>query len=491
MKNKIVWRLSGYFVAALFIFSLIMSGIFIALFRTYTIELKKDELEQRAIKISETLSSVTTSGVENVKGEKYGTYMKFLNVNATSDVWIVDENLNIITYGMGRHLPSTTTELPADAKQIVDEIFTGKTEFSQSFSTLLDTPSLTVGTPIKSENGDIIGVVLLHSPVNGIDLAITNGIFILIISIGIALLIAVLFSVGLSFSFTKPLKRINLTAIQLIEGDYSVKTGITQKDEIGTLAGNMDILAKRLYEASKESDKLEGLRRDFVANISHELRTPVTVIHGSLEALNDGVVADEIQIKEYYAQMLSESKHLQRLISDLLDLSRLQNTDFQLKMSEVNLSDVLTDAIRSARSLAKEKNIDISFYNQAEKYDIFGDYGRLRQMIMIILDNAVKFSSEKGHIDIKLIKDKELVLSIRDKGPGIPQQDLPYIFDRFYKTKSEENKTGTGLGLAIAKQIAVRHNIKIEAVSEQNKGTEFIFKFIPLKENSKSNFSGI
>lgn len=481
MKNKIVWKLSGYFISALFIFSLIMSGIFIALFRAHTIELKKNELEQRATKISETLSSVTTSGVDNVKGEKYGTYMKFLNINAMSDIWIVDENLNIITYGMGRHLPTTTTELPADAKQIVDEIFTGKTEFSQSFSTLLDTPSLTVGTPIKSENGDIIGVVLLHSPVEGIDLAISNGIFVLIVSIGIALLIAVLFSIGLSFGFTKPLKKLNLTAIQLTEGDYGVKTGITQKDEIGTLAGNMDILAERLYDASKKSERLEGLRRDFVANISHELRTPVTVIHGSLEALNDGVVTEEIQIKEYYAQMLSESKHLQRLINDLLDLSRLQNTDFQLKMSEVNLNDVLTDAIRSAKSLAKEKNIDISFYNQAEESDVFGDYGRLRQMIMIILDNAIKFSPENGHIDIKFIKNEDLVLSISDEGFGIPQQDLPYIFDRFYKTKSDDNKTGTGLGLAIAKQIADRHNIKIEVVSEQDKGTEFIFKFIPHK----------
>lgn len=475
MRNKMVWKLSGYFAASLIVFSIIISAIFFAFFRNNTIEIHKAELQERATKISETLSSLTNTNMQKGQNSGYGAYIKFLNDIAMTDVWIVDENLDIITYGMGQHAVTTTNELPDNAKQIVDDVFAGETEFSENFSNLLATPSLTVGTPIKTQDGTIVGVVLLHSPIDGIDLAISKGLLILGYSITIALIITILLSIWLSYSFTKPLKRMNLAAIKLAEGDYTVKTDIKQYDEIGTLANNIDVLAKRLDEASKESEKLEGLRQDFIANISHELRTPIAVIRGSLEALADGVITEEDQVHEYYSQMLSESKHLQTLVSDLLDLSKLQNMDFQLDMSTVSLCDLMSDVVRSAKSLASEKSISILYENTTVNCAISGDYGKLRQMIMIIIDNAIKFSPIGGNINIGLSQRNNLILSIRDEGPGIAPQYLPNIFDRFFKTTSEENKTGTGLGLAIAKQIAQRHNIDLEVFSTLGKGSEFVF----------------
>lgn len=475
MKNKIVWKLSIYFVATLLAFAVIISGIFIYLFQQNTIKVHKNELEQRATKISTTLSSLTKMNIGRGMGG-YGAYIKFLSDVAMSDVWIVDENLNIITSGNSNQTQYTTSELPANAEKIVEEVFSGQTTFSESFSNILDTPTMTVGTPLKDDNGNVVGVVLLHSPVNGTELAIFNGVIILVISIGIALAIAILLSVVFSLTFTKPLKSINHTAIKLAAGDYSVKTNIQQSDEIGTLAMNMDILAKRLDESSKESENLEQLRREFVANISHELRTPVTVIRGSLEALNDGIVTDDIQLKVYYSQMLKESKHLQRLIGDLLDLSRLQNTDFYLEMSQISFCEVLSDVLRSANNLVIEKNIEFVMENTTNNCSVLGDYGRLRQMILIIVENAMKFSPQNGRIYIKLTPDEGLTLSIRDEGIGISKENLPYIFDRFYKSNSEQNINGTGLGLAIAKQIALRHNASIEAYSEIGRGSEFVIK---------------
>ena len=142
--------------------------------------------------------------------------------------------------------------------------------------------------------------------------------------------------------------------------------------------------------------------RDFVANISHELKTPVTVIRGSLEALCDEVVTDSEQIKSYHRQMLNESIYLQRLISDLLDLSKLQNIDFKIEKQELNLCDILSDAIRSAGHLANEKNIEIRQIFDAQSLEVAGDYGRLRQMFLIILDNAVKFSPAGSEINVSL-----------------------------------------------------------------------------------------
>ena len=476
MKNKIVFKLALYFAISLLVFVLIISSVFIYLFKRNTVELNKNELEKRATKISETLSPVM-SGKTKLQGSGYGAYIKFLNDIAMADVWIIDENFDIITSTQGLHAKYSFSELPKNAEIIIKEVFNGKTSFSESFSSLLDTPVITVGVPIISSNDEIIGVVLLHSPIKGINTAISKGIFILVLSMGIALTVAILLSVRFSVIFTKPLNKMNDNTIKLAEGDYSAKNNINQHDEIGTLANNLDILSEKLYLSLKESEKLEQLRRDFVANISHELRTPITVIRGSLEALKDEVVTEEIQVKEYYNQMLNESINLQRLVNDLLDLSRLQNTEFNIEMSEVNICDVVSDVIRSAKNLAHTKNIELVVENPANNCSVQGDYGRLRQMFMTILDNAIKFSPQNGHIYITLSQNDGLYVSIRDEGTGIEKHDLPYLFDRFYKTKAVENTNGTGLGLSIAKQIAIRHNAQISVDSVKGKGSEFIVRF--------------
>ena len=360
-----------------------------------------------------------------------------------------------------------------DGTYDVKEVFKGNTTFSEGFSTLLKTPTLTVGTPIRSGN-KIIGALLLHSKIEGMNEGISQGFKILSISILVALVLSILLSIALAINFTKPLKRMRYSAIQLANGDYTVKTNIKQKDEIGELASTIDVLSEQLEIASNESKKLLKLRQDFVANISHELRTPVTVIRGSLEALCDGIITDPEQIKNYNYQMLNESIFLQRLVNDLLDLSRLQNIDFKIEKQELNLLDVIDDIVRSTKNIAKLKNITIVQEQDNPVFIITGDYGRLRQMFLTILDNAIKFSPKEEIIKISL-KDK--IVSIKDNGIGISKDDLPYIFDRFYKIKSEENKNGTGLGLAIAKQIAERHNITLSVSSKENEFTEFRFKF--------------
>ena len=164
---------------------------------------------------------------------------------------------------------------------------------------------------------------------------------------GTAVLISFFIASGLAERFTKPLGKMKTAALRISGGDYSVKTDVLQGDEISELATALDDMAVKLNVASKESAKLEKLRRDFIANISHELRTPVTVIRGSLEALCDGVVSESQMVEDYHRQMLSESIYLERLVSDLLDLARLQNPDFTMEMSEVNLKDIVQDAVRS------------------------------------------------------------------------------------------------------------------------------------------------
>lgn len=470
-KSKISAKLSMYFAITLLIFAIIIGSVFVILFRNQGLNSHKKELTSQAINISESLSSYLDTNTNNMRG--FPMYLRMIGDVSGTDVWIVDDKQNLITGGRGKRSKDLIyNELPPNAEILIQDSFKGETVFSEDFSNVLNELTLTVGTPIFNDYGEIIGTVLLHSPVQGVNKAISQGITILIISIVLALIASFLLSFALSNYFTKPLSIMKTTALRLANGEYTAKANVKQDDEIGELADTMNILSDRLEEASHESEKLENMRREFVANISHELKTPITVIRGSLEALVDKIITDPLKIEEYHRQMLRESKYLQELVGDLLELSKLQSMDFKIKKEEISICDLLEDAIRSANHLAKKANVKIDYINKAEDCKVSGDYGRMRQMIMIVLDNAIKFSKENDVVEIILENGK---MYIKDNGVGISCEDLPYIFDRFYKSRSEKNKIGTGLGLPIAKKIAQRHDIGLVVESVEGKGSKFIF----------------
>ena len=214
---------------------------------------------------------------------------------------------------------------------------------------------------------------------------------------------------------------------------------------------------------------------------------PITVIRGSIEAICDGIISEPEQLLEYNKQILSDSIHLQRLVNDLIDLTKLQNTDFSIDKSTINLFEIINDAVRSMKQLSTRKGIKINFDIQnidvEESYLFIGAYQRIRQMIIIVLDNAIKFSNENQKIDIFLKKiNQKYELKICDSGKGIDSENIGQIFNRYHKSNTEENKNGMGLGLAIAKEIAIRHNIEILVKSEPNVKTVFTF-LIPVNKS--------
>jgi signal transduction histidine kinase len=221
------------------------------------------------------------------------------------------------------------------------------------------------------------------------------------------------------------------------------------------------------------------MRLDFFANVSHELRTPITVMRAYTETLVDGVVTDGEKLPQYYNRMLSECKTMERLVGDLLTLSKMQNPDFAIEKEPVNVHQVMDDIIRSAGTIAEKKNISIEVIKDQPVLMILGDYDRLRQMFMVILDNAIKFSNENKIVHIKLSKSDKIKVSIQDEGVGIEASDISNIFEKFYKSNLRQNVSGTGLGLAIAKQIAMKHDGTIEVNSTPGIGSEFIFTFPP------------
>ncbi|MCL1912502.1 MAG: HAMP domain-containing histidine kinase [Eubacteriaceae bacterium] len=492
MKNKILFRLISYFVTSFIIFALIIGVIFTTFFSRHNTAVLIAELEKRAVNVSATLSEMLEWNVDGKarQGTGFGAYLRFIEDISMNEVWVVYCNLEPITCGNEEctdHAELLNKGLPGWAAEIVLRAIGEKALVSESNNALLEAASVVAAAPIVLVDDNVIGAVLLRSHVSDADDVTHSGVVILFSSMAFAVLISVFIAVVLSSRFTNPLGKMKKTAVQISGGDYAAKTGVKQLDEIGELASAMDDMSDKLEAASQEHMKLDKLRRDYIANISHELRTPVTVIRGSLEALCDGVVSDAGKVAEYYNQMLSESVYLERLVSDMLDLARLQNLDFAIEVEDVDLKEVVEDVIRGMRRIAEKKRVNLALACDGESFAATGDYARLRQMIIIILDNAIKFSPEGGMVDIALSQsDAGITVHIRDKGCGISPDELPNIFERFYKQRSEENKTGTGLGLAIAKQIADRLNVKIDVTSAFGTGTEFALLFHERIDTSKA-----
>lgn len=498
MKNKIAAKLFLLFAVLLLIFSLVVGSSFAYLFRQHTLEVKSNDLEDRAVKIAQALSDSREQMLrwhaermqdseperreqmrrlmpprQGPMGLGYGAVLRFLGSAAAEDVWIIDndQTLEMPTNKAGKKPSFMYKDLPPDAEKIVQKVLQGDIAHGESFSELLEVPTMTVGAPIKDKDGNILGAVLVHAPLSGMDAAARQGFRILLISGGAALVLAFLAALYFAWRFTRPLKIMQQTAEEMTRGDYTLRCGVVQNDEIGELGKALDSLGSRLLIASRESAQLDQMRKDFIANISHELRTPVTVIRGSLDALCDKMVTEPAKVEEYYHQMLAESVYLQRLINDLLDLSRLQNPGFQMEMGPLNLCEVVHDVARSSRRLALKKDIKIEVQIAQESYPLEGDYGRLRQMLLVFVDNALKFSPEHGSVTISL-QDKRL--EVTDHGSGVEAKDLPHIFERFYKSRMENNKTGTGLGLAIAREIAERHRMRVHMESEPGVATKVV-----------------
>ncbi|MDO5690799.1 MAG: HAMP domain-containing sensor histidine kinase, partial [Tissierellia bacterium] len=399
-------------------------------------------------------------------------YLRLIDEIVMSDVWVVDREMQSISVGQGKQ-QFQFAELNPQAKGILDEVFVGESKVSEEFSTLLGETSLTAAVPVHGEGDEVIGAVLVHEKISVGDSYITNSTRMILFSTGVAILLVMGLAVAFAKRFIRPLIQMDQMADQLIAGEYQAKTGITQEDELGDLASNLDRLADRLEEAKRQSAALDQIRKDFISNISHELKTPVTVLRSSLEALREGVVSDPNQVREYYDTLCEEVVVLERLIHDLLELTALQNENFPLNKEELSFVDILRDALRSQRQLARDRGIEISFEVQSEEIPFVGDYTRLRQMVITVLNNAIKYSKATGVV--RITEEADRCISIRNFGKIISQEEIDNLFQSFYRGKGSIVK-GFGLGLAIAKEIATRHGIEIQVCSSIEDGTVFTFQ---------------
>lgn len=343
-------------------------------------------------------------------------------------------------------------------------ILDGKQVFRKNeYSQKLETYVAYMGYPLKI-NSKIEGAILMFCPINNINQNIMQMNQLLWLCAGAIFMMSIPVILLSSRKISKPIEHIEKAARSIAKGENAPIITVYSKDEIGMLAHSFNNMKEQL-------DINENVRRDFIASVSHELRTPLTSIGGFVEGILDGIIPKE-DSEEYLQIIHGETKRLVNLTTELLDKAKIQSGFVQLKNESLQLEQVTVEAIRMIKGKADQKNIAVK--NQV-KNDImvFMDRDRLMQILINILSNSVKYTDPNGTINVMAKMEGHLIrISIRDTGIGIAEEELPYIFDKFYRSDVHSlSQESSGLGLSIVKDLVVLSGGHIEAESQLGVGT--------------------
>lgn len=287
----------------------------------------------------------------------------------------------------------------------------------------------------------------------------------------IAVLISVIAVYYTTTRLTRPFMEINEIVQKYSKGDYNVRIPISSIEEATQLAISFNTMADQLKD-------LEATRRSFVANVSHELRSPLTSMKGFLEAMQDGTIGPD-EYEKYIGIVLSETKRMAVMVNDLLDLARIESGKTALKLEIFDINELIRRTLITFEARIYEHHMEVDVKFAQEQYYVEADSAQISQVLRNIIDNAIKYSPDDSKLRIATYAMKrEIYVSIQDNGQGIPEQDVPHVFDRFYKVEKAHTPSkqgGTGLGLSIVKRIIDQHNQTITLKSAKGKGSTFTF----------------
>lgn len=298
----------------------------------------------------------------------------------------------------------------------------------------------------------------------------TSGVFVII---WFSSLLALVASVFMIYYFAqqiliRPLYDLNTVANKMSKGDFSLRAMVSSDDEIGSLANSFNLMAESIEHTDQN-------RRDFISNISHELRSPITSIRGFIAGILDGIIPKDKE--NYYLNVVYEEiNRLTRLINDLLDLSAMESGRFSMNITEVDLNEIIRVSIVKFETKINDKKLKVDISLDAEHQYVAADRDRLIQVVTNLLDNAVKHSAPEGHVEVSTrVKGKKVTVSIYNDGTPISDSDLKNIWSRFYKAdRSRTQKESTGLGLPIVRNILTQLG---EDVWVENRETGVVFQF--------------
>lgn len=477
--NSLYWKISGIFL----VFTITLSVVFIFISVKFSEEYNQEAQQKIDGKIAEgaikEVSPIFINGEVN-KDAIHDLMHSMMVAHPSIEVYLLDPQGGILTYVVpGVDVKAEFVSLKPIKKFLEredDKTIKGDDPRNP------DAPKIFSAAEIV-EDGDLKGYmyIILASAEYASTVAAVENSFILKLGVR-SLLIALLFTsiLGLLaiWLITRSLNKIIYVVRSFKEGNHSVRINLKSGGELANMANTFNSMAETIQQNIVQLKSVEELRKELIANISHDLRSPIASIQGFTETIlmKENVLTEE-ERKKYLEIILQNSENLSKLVNDLFELSKLESNPQMIKQEPVQVAELVQDVADKFQILAKEKNISINTIYSKKLPMVFADIQMTDRVFQNILDNAIKYCNQGDVITIELELLKESVkIKISDTGKGISEEELPYIFTRYYKGSKTKGANSTGLGLAIVKKILDLHKSKIEVFSKINQGTRFEFQ---------------
>ena len=467
-RKSIFGRLLFFTTALLLICLLFIGTLLFSFMGDYLTKQNEKELLDAGLKIGSSTQKIIEK--QNVLDKNiFKLTLDVLSSSTNAFIYILDENGNVV-------INSGDSASFTVRREFYQDVFTKgeNVKYIGNLGGIFKTTMLTIGQPIK--NGDkVLGAVFLSMAVPEIQQIRSDILQIFLTVTFFVLIIALVFNYVMSRYITKPLSQLRDAARTIAAGNFKERVEFKNTtNEIEELGDTFNFMADSI-------EQLENMRQSFVSNVSHELRTPMTTIIGFIEGIMDGTIPPE-KHQQYLSIVLDESRRLSRLVSDLLDLSRMENGKLQLDIKEFDINEMVRLAIIKMEKRIASKDIKLTVNFQTDNLYALADKDSIARVLTNILDNAIKFTPQGGFIDIKTGKEHgKIYTSITNSGIGIAKEDIMHVFDRFYKSDKSRSldKSGVGLGLYMVKSLLLAHGENIWAESEPNEYARFTFTLKP------------
>ena len=464
MNHRSSFSLYTKFILGYLVFGL-LGFIFIATFssrmtREYLIKSRAETLYDEACLIASTYSSNYQGKTQNLS-DAY-PQLQAVGQFLQSEIMVVNRQGNIIVDSMDNNRVGSQIEN-------FDPAAIGNRSYSiGNYNGFFSEEVLSVSAPITG-NYNTYGYVLIHLPMSRLASAQTGVLNILYVSSGLIFLLSLVILLVFTKTVYLPLRQITVGANEYAAGHLDYQISVSTHDEMGYLADTLNYM-------SGELNKMEEYQRNFIANVSHDFRSPLTSIKGYLEAILDGTIPPQLYEK-YISRVISETERLHKLTESMLTLNSLDKKGY-LKRTNFDINRVIKDTAASFEGVCGKKHIvfDLTFSDSIQM--VYADLGKIQQVMYNLIDNAIKFSHDGSTIFIRAeSRYEKIFVSVKDTGIGIPRDSQKKIWERFYKTDLSrgKDKSGTGLGLSIVKEIIQTHGENIDVISTEGVGTEFVF----------------
>jgi len=487
--SSLYWK-----IAVLFLFALIIISIVYLYIAAFTAEMYFQEASQRlneevALHIAEE-NQFFVNGEANQEALKK-IFHDIMVINPSIEVYLLNTEGKILTY----FAPNKEVKLDYVPLEPINEFLeVGASSFVMGVDPKNEHVEKTFSAA-KVYEGDVhkgYVYVILGGEEFEDAASFVVGSYILrlgVRSMTITLIAAALFSLMALGFITRNLRKIVNVIRRFKDGDLNARIKLKSKGELGEFADSFNDMADTIVKNIEEIKTMDNLRRDLVANVSHDLRTPLATIQGYIETIlikADSLSEDER--KKYIQTIFNSTERLKNLVAELFELSKLEARETKPNPEPFSLAELVQDIQQKNNVIAEQKNIKLSVNFPYDLPLVYADIAMMERAIQNLLDNALKFTSENGKVLIKLSPQAdEILVEIQDTGRGINEDELPHIFDRYqrnHRSAQKENE-GLGLGLAIVKRILEVHNMEIKVRSAEEKGTIFSFKIPVYKSGSK------